>query len=213
MPAAIVTRPLRDAVYDRVLAEILEGVRAPGARLRDTELAESFGVSRTPVREALLRLAKEGFLQTDHQRGFRVASLDPTEVRETYPLIIALETAGLRLAGAPDRETLDRLAAWNDRMEASAQPRKRLEIDQQWHRALIDGARNARLFDSLDAHKKVVRRYENRYMTDVERVLASVDEHAAILAALEAEDVELACRRLADHWRRGMEKVLAWIDP
>lgn len=212
MPAQIAARPLRDAVYDRILDEILEGRQPAGARLKDTELAQSLGVSRTPVREALLRLAEEGFLRTDHQRGFRVTSLDPEEVRETYPIIIALETAGMRLAGAPDPAAMDRLRATNHRLETAAHARRRMAIDQEWHRALIAPARNRRLFHALANYKKVVRRYENRYMTDVERVLASAEEHERILSALQGGDMELACRLLATHWREGMEKVLEWID-
>ena len=211
MTLPVATRPLQDLVYEQLRAEIVEGARPPRVRLKDTTLAESLGVSRTPVREALLRLASEGFLRADHQRGFRVPDLDPVEIRETYPIIAALESAGLRLAGAPDPASVERLHAINRRLGSSTRARQRLRIDQEWHRALVELSGNSRLLATLATHKEVVRRYENRYMKDVERVLGSVAQHEAILAALEAGDVDLACRRLEQHWQEGMEKVLAWV--
>ena len=210
--ARILSRPLRDIVYDRLREEIVEGRRSPSDRLKDTVLAETLGVSRTPVREALLRLAKEGFLSADHQRGFRVADLDPLEIRETYPIIASLEAAGLRLATIPDNEILERLREINHRLGAAGEARQRLRTDQEWHRALVEPSGNSRLLRTLAVHKDIVRRYENRYMKDVGRVLGSVGEHERILAALEHGDVELACRRLEAHWREGMEKVLEWVE-
>ena len=211
LDSRIVTRPLREIVYERLREEIVDGSRSPRVRLKDTTLAESLGVSRTPVREALLRLASEGFLHADHQRGFRVPDFDPLEIRETYPIIAALESAGMRLAGAPDRGALERLRTINRRLGDASGARRRLAIDQEWHRALVEPSGNRRLLATLATHKAVVRRYENRYMKDLGRVLGSVAEHEGILAALEAGDMDMACRRLEAHWREGMAKVLEWV--
>lgn len=209
---SIATPPLRELVYERLRDEIMEGARSPRVRLMDTALAASLGVSRTPVREALLRLASEGFLRADHQRGFRVPDFDPGEVRDTYPIIAALEAAGLRSSGPPDGDSLDHLRAINRRLGQATGARVRLRIDQEWHCALVERSGNRRLLRTLSTQKSVVRRYENRYMKNVGRVLGSVAEHEGIVAALESGDVELACRRLEAHWEQGMAKVLEWIE-
>lgn len=207
----IAPRPLREVVYERLRDEIVDGTRPPLDRLKVGPVAEEAGISPTPVREALLRLAKEGFLQADHNRGFRVAGLDPVEIRETYPIIAGLESAGLRQAGLPDAAALERLRSINDRLRKGATPRVRLAIDTEWHAALVAPAGNERLERALALRKEVVRRYENRYMDDAGRVFASVEEHAAILDALETGDLDAARHRLEGHWERGMEEVLAWV--
>lgn len=205
------SRPLRDIVYERLRDQIVDGTRSPRDRLKVNHLADEVGISPTPVREALLRLAKEGFLRADHNRGFRVADLDPVEIREIYPIVAGLESAALRQAGPPDPGQLDRLREINARLRKAASPKARLAIDTEWHRALIEPAGNERLGKELTLHKNVVRRYENRYMDDAGRVFGSVDEHDSVLDALDAGDLRLARRLLEDHWERGMEEVLAWV--
>lgn len=204
------SRPLRDVVYERLRDEIVNGTRGPLDRLKVGPLAEEAGISPTPIREALLRLAKEGFLSTDHNRGFRVAPLDPAEIRETYPIIAGLESAGLRQAGPPDTAGVARLRAINTRLRGAAGPQARLQMDTEWHRALVAPAGNVRLERELALQKDVVRRYENRYLDDAGRAVGSVDEHAAIVDALEAADLAAARNRLEAHWERTMAVVLAW---
>src|SRR6476659_3510135 len=88
----MITRtPLRDQVYHAVLARINRGDLPAAGRVRDTDLAAQLGVSRTPVREALLRLSREGVVDADMGRGFTVGRLEPVEMRETGAILSALE--------------------------------------------------------------------------------------------------------------------------
>ena len=99
---AIARAPLSDEVYRQVLQRIHSGDLAPGSRVRDTDLAATLGVSRTPVREALHRLTRDGALESTVGRGFRVRRLDPAEFRETGTILGARLASG---AGAGDHSS------------------------------------------------------------------------------------------------------------
>src|SRR3954467_3703018 len=106
----ITREPLRDQVYHAVLVRIHRGEFPPARRVRDTDLAKQLGVSRTPVREALIRLAREGVLEADMGRGFSVRPLDATEMRETGAVLSALEGLALELSPEIPAERLARLS-------------------------------------------------------------------------------------------------------
>ena len=91
--------PLRDHVYLELLQRVQKGTLPPGSRIRDTEIARELGVSRTPVREALIRLAREGALQAEVGRGFRVRSLETAELLEVGAILAGLEPLALDLTG------------------------------------------------------------------------------------------------------------------
>src|SRR5262249_9969775 len=109
--------PLRDQVYRRILDGIHRGSPPPGARIKDSALATELGVSRTPVREALLRLAREGVLDSDMGRGFRVPPLDTAEIGDIGQIVGALESLALQLTPDFSREQLDRLAEIDRQLE------------------------------------------------------------------------------------------------
>src|SRR3954463_4331749 len=115
----ITREPLRDQVYQAVLARIYRGELPPTRRVRDTDLASQLGVSRTPVREALLRLAREGVLEADMGRGFSVRPLDATEMRESGAILSSLEQLALQLSGEIPDERLARLSAIDHQLGAT----------------------------------------------------------------------------------------------
>src|SRR5438552_12261037 len=90
--------PLRDEVYRHLLDRIHRGEITPGVRVRDTALAAQLGVSRTPVREALLRLTRDGVLEADMGRGFRLCPLARNEIREIGAILGALEALAFELS-------------------------------------------------------------------------------------------------------------------
>ena len=83
--------PMGAQAYERILQAILDGIHDPGRCLKDTELAEALGISRTPVREALLRLTQERLLENRPGRGFTVWLMDSRDATETYPILWTLE--------------------------------------------------------------------------------------------------------------------------
>ena len=116
--------PQGNSAYRRLLEEIGRGDLAPGARLRETELAERLGISRTPVREAIRRWRRTGWSPMCRARAPRSAALDYTEVMELYEMRAVLEGTAARLAAraASDLE-LDELAALNAELAAATDAR------------------------------------------------------------------------------------------
>src|SRR5215213_8157418 len=129
-PTMTITRvPLREQVHHAIIGRILREELAPGARLSDSALAGELGVSRTPVREALLRLEREGFLEVDVGRGFFVKPLSAGEVREVYPILWTLEVMALRTAAPPSRARVADLARINAELaEAAHDPERRIDL-------------------------------------------------------------------------------------
>src|SRR5215469_11142131 len=88
--------PMRADLHRTLLDRIVRGELAPGARIKELQISEELGVSRTPLREALLRLEREGFVRSELARGFSVEPLSAREIRESYPIIAALEALAMR---------------------------------------------------------------------------------------------------------------------
>lgn len=203
----ITRRLLREDVYRDVFERIVHGGLPPGARVRDTEIAELLGVSRTPVREALVRLTEDGFLNADAGRGFRVRVLSADEVLDTYPILWTLESLGLRSSAPFTAGHLDRLHALNARLAAAGGdiPR-RIALDEEWHQALLSGCGNRELPRVIDAMKRRMRVYEHHYWQDSD-VEVSIGEHERIAGALAAGDMEAAIAALEDNFRGTMERL------
>lgn len=210
----MITRtPLRDQVYRAVLTQIHRGDLPPAKRVRDTDIATQLGVSRTPVREALLRLAREGVLDADMGRGFSVRPLDANEMRETGAILSALEQLALQLSDRPDPGRLTRLAAID--REASnirGDVDRCIELDEEWHSTLAEGCPNARLRTMISTLWQVPRRYMRAYLRDAGRVSLSTQHHARIVEALRRDDLPSAIQQLNHHWMRGIEELGAWIE-
>ena len=203
--------PLRDQVHRRLVEGILSGTHPPGTRMSDRSLAEALKVSRTPVREALLRLEHERLLDNDPYRGFFVRDLAVDEVKQIYPVIAVLEAGMVRNRGVTPR-VIARLREVNGRLERSADdPAARVELDMRWHATLTRSAGNPYADDVLATAKTLVRRYEYAYMRESGHVPLSVQMHEDICRALEAGDAEQAARLLEDHWRFGMDAVKRWL--
>jgi DNA-binding GntR family transcriptional regulator len=212
-PEGYITRsPLRDEIYRQVLDRISTGTLAPGTRVKDTHLAGELGVSRTPVREALLRLAREGVLAADMGRGFRVQPLDRVEMEETGAILAALEGLALTLSGDISMEQLAQLSDLDRELSAlRGDPNRCIDLDQQWHRTLIQGCPNARLLSMISSLWQVPRRYMRAFLRDAGRVSLSTQHHSRIIEALRRNDRETALRRFSHHWQRGIEELSAWI--
>lgn len=99
-------KPLRADVGAEILARLIDGRLAPGARINEVHLAADFGISRTPLREAMLGLLADGALDTELGHGFRVPPLSATEVAELLAVLALVEPAALHAAGPPDGRAL-----------------------------------------------------------------------------------------------------------
>jgi DNA-binding GntR family transcriptional regulator len=205
--------PLRDAVYREILDRIHRGELPAGSRVRDTTLADQLGVSRTPVREALLRLAREGILDADMGRGFAVTRLNPAEMRETGAILSALECLALETCGDLPAARLARLGEIDQELAQTRGDVERcISLDEEWHRTLLEGCPNRRLREIIATLWQVPRRYMRAYLRDAGRVSLSTQHHARIIEALRRNDRETATQRFRHHWQRGIEELGTWME-
>lgn len=196
-------------VHEELFGRIIRGEFSSGQRLKDTELAEELGVSRTPVREALLRLEREGFICAQKHLGFSVKGLRESEIREVYPLVRLLECSALETSPLPCPAAIEKLAQIGTSLEHEcADPFRRIELDSSWHENLVGGNGNQHLMRVLADLKGILFRYEYAFMKRDELVAESVAEHAAILASLEEGDRRKAVRLLRAHWNRCTQATL-----
>jgi DNA-binding GntR family transcriptional regulator len=211
-PAIISKKPLREDIHALLRERIVKGDLLPGNRLQDVHLAAELGVSRTPVREALLRLERDGLVESDPNRGFFVAPLNRKQVAEIYPMVWTLECLALDSSRPATRPQIQALREINAEMAAvTDDPLRRQELDLRWHQTLLETCANERLIELLAALKQIVRRYECVYMRDPALVRRSVRDHAEILEALVQKKSKLASRLLERSWRAGMESVLTQL--
>ncbi len=205
--------PLRDQVYRAVLARLLSGELSPGARLSDSALADELGVSRTPVRETLMRLEKEGFLDAAVGRGFFVKPLSPTELREVFPVFWTLEALAVRQTVPFPPAALRELDEVNRAAEASVgDPEKSVELGLRWHQVLREACPNEHLRDLLASHMRITRRYGVAYWRDTGHLQTSVAAHDEVADFLRAGDTDGAVGRLEDGWRAAMEQLAGWLE-
>jgi len=202
--------PGRERVYQRLLDDLVEGRLPAGMRLVEATLAAKMGVSRTPMREALLRLEQDGFVEGERHKGYRVAQLDDQMARDFYPIVAALEALALRLAAPIVKIDLPLLEQANRALhEARSDPRAAMEADAAFHRLLLTRCPNARLIQLIESLKLQLRRYESIYMSDAPLIGLSVEQHQAIIAAIGKDDFAAGAAALGANYDSGLALVLS----
>lgn len=177
------------AAYRRLLAEIRHGTLAQGARLRETDLADRLGISRTPVREAIRQLEADGLVVHLPRLGAAIRSLDYAEVIELYEMRAVLEGTAARLAARAASEIeLAELVALNADLAAAPVGLPSQDLNRQFHRTLNEAARNRFLLKSISALQKTLLILGPTTLADPARAADAVAEHALVLAALQRRD-------------------------
>lgn len=192
--------PQGQSAYRQLLAEIRQGRLLPGARLRETELAERLGTSRTPVREAIRQLEADGLVTHLPRQGASIRGLDHAEVIELYEMRGVLEGTAARLAARMALPVeIEELAALNAELAAAALGPPAQEMNRQFHRTLLDAARNRYLLKSVSALQKTLLILGPTTLSEPERQEGAVTEHEAVIAALAARDPDAAERAMRAH--------------
>lgn len=194
---------LRDQVYEILLRAIVNSELAPGHQIRDFDIAESLGVSRTPVREALQRLLDEGLVETVPGAATRVAAIDIGAVRNIYPIVGALHALAVRLAaeriGPEEAKALARAnAAFAAAVDAS-HIAAALAADDAFHEILLDAAHNPELRRTLDRLVPHIRRLQLTQFSS-EAARRSMRQHADIVAACRKRRFDDAARVMEENW-------------
>lgn len=207
-------RPLRDVVYTALRDELMNGDIKFGERLTEPKLSARFGISRTPIREALTVLCSDGLLRRE-EYGFSPVRPSIPLVRDLYELRITLELGGIQRAiDNPDiRHDHELLAterkAW---LELQADPPEQepgfVVRDEEFHVTLLTAAGNAELvraLQSVNSRIRHVRMYD--FMVN-NRIETTITEHLGILDAVLADDLQLAYRLLHKHIGESLDVVL-----
>jgi DNA-binding GntR family transcriptional regulator len=202
----------RDQIRHVLRETIVSNEFSGGERLDEIRLAGMLGVSRTPLREALIGLEEEGLVVSRPNRGFAVALLDEKLVRELYPILAALEAAALDLGGSRLLAVVPQLKDINKALRAEKQPARRYALDREFHRALTQPCGNARLLHLLEQHWTHARRIDGGAQRGIANLEGSCIEHDAIIRRIERKDFAGAAQLLRTHWHQGIAVVLRWMQ-
>ena len=215
--AKIKSTPVREWAYNHLKSDVLSGHFNPGERLTEEHLAKTLRVSRTPVREALHRLASEGLIQPLESRGFCVASDSREEIEDLFDIRAALEGYAIRLiCDLISEETLEQLNEFIQQAQDALERKKQDEIfkyNTQFHDALHGVIAGKTRFHSLIADtRKYVLRYRKDSLFYLDRARRTIDGHRKILLAIRLKDPDLCERVIREHIREAKEDALHKIS-
>lgn len=208
------TAGLTGQAYQRVREALVGGNFAPGQALFESHLAVKLGMSRTPVREALRLLAREGYIETNPARGYLVPRLTLDDIREIFEIRESLESLASRSAAAraTDAEIAE-LAELCDAYQAAQDLEQWAELGTRFHNTILAASRNRRLAATLDALKDqiLVARRSSLHGAE-QRHHDALLEHRAMLDAIRARDLDRAEHSARVHVRRSFEAILRTPD-
>lgn len=191
-------RPQGRDTYQRILDEIRAGSLNPGDRLTEADIAERLGISRTPVREAMRQLESDGLISHTPRSGSTIRMLDYSEVSELYEMRAVLESTAARFAAraASDVE-VEELVSIHEAMCAATDTHQLDQLNQQFHRCLLDAARNRFLLSAVRSIEKTLLILGPSTFNESDRHTQSNQEHEKLLNAISTRhpaDAEQAMR-------------------
>lgn len=194
---------------------ILNGTYQPGQQLKEVELSKSLGISRSPVREAIQSLAREGLVDIVPHKGAFVETFDPSEIRELFETREALETMACRLAAERAKpaqldeleKLLEDTANFLEREQAFSYPR-----DLDFHLQICKASHNRKLEDRAFEIETQLQLARSRSASEPGRASIAYREHEAILIALKQRDPEASEQKMREHIRNAMDNMLKLLD-
>lgn len=202
---------IAQTLVDEVRAMIVDGRLAEGERVNEVHLAARLGVSRTPLREALGRLAAEGALTSSPRIGYFVRLLTVEELEQIYPIRALLDPEALRLSGIPPGKRLRELEAANERIGRARNAAEVIRSDDAWHRLLVMDCPNAVLIALIEHFMLRTRRYELALMREQKKVSIASEEHNIVIAELRRADLNAATKALRRNLQSGLEPIRRWL--
>ena len=200
-------RALYEEVAELLRQRIFSNQLAPGSWIDELKLAEEYGISRTPLREALKVLASEGLVTMKVRRGAYVTEINAKDQRDVYHLLSLLEAdAASVVAASASAEQLQDLQSLHQALVAAvADTDEFFEINERFHMRLLEIANN-RWRDQLVADlRKVMKLNRHHSLLKSGRVAESMNEHQALMDALLARDPALSAQRMREHFDNGLE--------
>src|ERR1700754_3764369 len=207
-------RTIAGQVAARLRAEIVAGERAPGSKLRQVEIATRYGVSTTPVREALAMLQREGLVRLHAQRGAVVFLPSVADLREHYEIRGALEAlAASRTAAVFEPGWARPLAGMLDEMREGPPAARYIDLNQRFHTTLYEHCGRARLVEMIAGLRDASSAYLHIYRAAADFPVKRLDaEHHRILAACMARDADAAAAATREHLQNPVEHFATILE-
>lgn len=201
---------VRQEAYLKLRNWILDGTLAPGVKLRDKELAEKMGVSRTPIREAILRLEDEGLVQTKPNHSTHVSSIDFHNAFHLYSIVWTLEKLALTQAiGSIQDEHIQMMVDANEKFLENMKNRSRLSAlnaDHDFHSVYVKLSENEELEKIISDLKVKLTRLDLYYFDRIKDANLSYEEHNQIIEALKQKDLSKAIIAIENNWKNSFSR-------
>ncbi len=206
-PLNLTPRPLYEEVAERLRQRIFARELQPGEWIDEIRLAQAYGISRTPLREALKVLAAEGLVTMKVRRGAYVTEVNEKDLNDVYHLLALLESdAAAIVAGRASDEQLKELKALHkDLAQAKGDRERFFAINERFHLRLLELADNRWRMQLVADLRKVMKLNRHQSLLKTGRVQESLAEHQALLDAILARDPGLAAERMQAHFANGLE--------
>ncbi len=200
-------RALYEEVAELLRQRIFRRELEPGSWIDEVKLTQEFGISRTPLREALKVLAAEGLVTMKVRRGAYVTEVSEQDLAEVYHLLALLESdAAAEVARRATDAQLAELQALHAELEGAAGDRDRFfALNERFHMRLLELAGNRWRNQLVADLRKVMKLNRHASLLKSGRIAESLAEHRAVVAGLRARDAEATRQRMQDHFRNGLE--------
>ncbi|MDO4593055.1 MAG: GntR family transcriptional regulator [Comamonadaceae bacterium] len=204
--ALLTPKPLYIEVAELIRQRIYSRELEPGSWIDEMKMAESFGISRTPLREALKVLAAEGLVTMKVRRGAYVTEISEKDLRDVYHLLSLLESDAAATVARHARESdLHGLQHLHEQLtEASADGNRFFELNEQFHLQLLELCENRFLLQTVTDLRKVMKLNRHQSLFKQGRIQDSLREHDAIMQCLLKRDAEAARQAMHKHFENGL---------
>ena len=205
-------RPLREIVYEQLKRQILTGEITPGTRMMEVDLADEMGVSRTPVREAIRKLEKEGLVTIEPRRGAYASDISVKDMVDTMEVREHLESLAACLAAQTmadeQREELEHIADEYAKAIHDNNMEEMIHYDELFHKGIVNASGNKTLIQISETVQELALRFRYLSYDDLSRYGSMPMEHKEILDAIENNDPEAAMECAKNHVKRLKDFVI-----
>lgn len=204
---SLAPRALYEEVAELLRQRIFRRELEPGSWIDEVKLAQEYGISRTPLREALKVLAAEGLVTMKVRRGAYVTEVSEQDLAEVYHLLALLESdAAAVVAERASEAQLQELQALHRELAGAVKERERFfALNERFHMRLLEIAGNRWRNQMVADLRKVMKLHRHNSLLKSGRIGESLAEHAAVVQALIQRDPQAAMRRMQEHFRNGLE--------
>jgi DNA-binding GntR family transcriptional regulator len=207
---SLAPRALYEEVAELIRQRIFSRELEPGSWIDELQIAKAYGISRTPLREALKVLAAEGLVTMKVRRGAYVTEVSEKDLRDVYHLLSLLESdAAAVVAQSASPADLKKLQSLHAELEAAGKPGKEkhdkfFEVNEAFHMCLLELAQNKWRDQMVADLRKVMKLNRHNSLFKTGRITESLAEHQAIMAALNAKDPVATAARMREHFANGL---------